>query len=179
MDGIPYLKRQKKRMKKLRSIAILFATVLIVVSCSSDRTQDVQIKKAAEIHKRAIAKHDSIMAILEKQKKQVERNLETETIDSNIQSYKAMLKSLDKSMQLLHDWDNELIGVPGVEHNHDHGHDHNHSHKDDILDDLSDKEILEIQRAYSEHLDKIEDKISEVITTIELYSQNAEETTEK
>jgi ABC-type nickel/cobalt efflux system permease component RcnA len=168
-------------MKKFRSIAVLIATVMIVVSCSTDRTQDVQIKKAADIHLKAVAKHDSILAILEKQKKQVERNLETETIPSNIQSYKAMLKSLDKSMQLLHDWDSELIGVPGVEHNHDHdhGHDHDHSHQDDILDDLSDREILEIQQAYSEHLDKIEDKISEVITTIELYSQNAEETTEK
>lgn len=155
----------------------LIASTLIVVSCSSDRTQDVQIKKAAEIHKKAIAKHDSIMAILKKQKKQVERNLETETIESNIQSYKAMLKSIDKSMVLLNEWDDELIGVPGVEH--DHGHDHDHSHQDDILDDLSDKEILEIQVAYSEHLDKIEDKISEVITTIELYSQDAEETTQK
>jgi len=164
-------------MRRFKSVVIAGVFLLSLASCSSDRSKDVQIQKAAEIHMKAVAKSDSIMAILEEQKAQVERNLETESIPSNIQSYKAMLKSIDKSMTLLNDWNNDLVGVPGLEHDHDHGH--NHSHDEDMLDDLSDKEILEIQIAYSEHLDKIEDKISEVITTIELYSQNAEETTEK
>jgi len=148
-------------------------------SCSSDRSEDVQIKKAAEIHLKAVAKSDSIMKILKSQKKHVQNQLKTETINANVQSYNAMLKSIDRSMSLLKDWNRDVVGVPGLEHEHNHEHDHSHNHDDDMLDDLSDREILELQKAYSEHLDKIEDKISEVITTIELYSQDAEETTQK
>jgi len=170
-------------MRRIKTLAIICSGLILIASCSSDRSQNVQIKKAADIHLKSIAKHDSIMEILVSQKNMVEKRLATETIESNIKSYKAMLKSLDKSMRLLNDWDEDLIGVPGLEHDHDHPHDqqhdHSHHHNDDILEDLSDKEILEIQIAYNEHLDKIEEKISEVTTTIELYSGNAEETKEK
>jgi len=183
MVGIRCLKKQKNQMKRFKSLVVVLVGMLLIVSCSSDRTKNVQIKKAAEIHLKAIAKHDSIMDILVRQKKQVENSLESETMSSNIQSYKAMLKSLEKSMALLNEWDNNLVGVPGLkdehEHGHNHSHDHTHHHNEDILDDMSDREILELQKAYSEHLDKIEDKISEVITTIELYSQDAEETQKK
>jgi len=158
-------------MRMFRNIILVFALALTVVSCSSDRSKNLQIQKAADIHLKAVAKSDSIMKILVRQKKQVQKSLESETIPSNVKSYKAMLKSLNKSITLLNDWNNDVAGVPGLEHEHDHSHDHNHD--EDILDDMSDREILELQKAYSEHLDKIEDKISEVITTIELYSQDA------
>ena len=160
-----------------RIIILVFLGALFALTSCHDRSQDVQIKKAAAIHLKSAAKHDSIKTVVLETRKMVEEKLSKEEIAANQQSYKAMIRSLDKSLYLLETWEEDLVGVPGLEHDHaDHKHDHQN---DDILDDMSDSEILELQKAYSDRMDQIEDKITEVIVTIQLYSQNATTTAQE
>ena len=150
-------------------------TLLILIISCTDRANDVQIKEAAKIHLKATAKQDSIRDILVKEKMKLEALLETESLDTNKQNYKALLSGVNNGIKYLDEWSKDVIGVPGLKHHEGHSH----SHNEEILENMSDREILELQKAYSNKLDTIGVRISEVITTIELYSQNAKKTEEK
>lgn len=151
-------------------VLVVFVLATNLQSCGS-RGENRKIMEAAVIHRDFMQRHDSLFNALTAEKERVTGLLQTEKNKEKIQAYESMNRSLDRSFRLLSSWEEAVIGVPGVEHDHN-GHNHDHSN-DDLIDDMSDKEILELQKAYSMRLDEVNKKIKELLTTIELYSQNA------
>lgn len=173
----PYLK-MKKRRNSMRIIGLMIVGIAIMASCGdSGRSQNRSIKEAAAIHEEILTRHDSIYSALQEKKERIQNRLETQNpTGEKKKSYEAMIRSIDKSFRILGTWEESVVGVPGFEHNHEEGEHHHHDHdhmKEDILDGMSDKEILELQKALKARLEEVAKEIRGLLNTIEMYEGDA------
>ncbi|MEM9051725.1 MAG: hypothetical protein AAGC47_06700 [Bacteroidota bacterium] len=157
-------------------IAAIFG-IIIMVSCGeSGREQNRTIKKAAAIHEEILERYDSLYSALKAEDERIVAELEAGISNTKRKSaYESMKRSIDKSFRLLATWEESVVAVPGVEHHHDHDGEHHHSHdhmKEDIAESMSDKEILELQRALQVRLNEVATGIRGLLNTIEMYDQN-------
>jgi hypothetical protein len=157
---------------------VIFVSVIVIASCA-DRSQNRKIQEAAEVHIRVMERHDTLYAKLEREKGRIEKLLAEERREDRVKVYESMLRSIKKGFRLLESWDESVVGVPGMEreHHHHEGHSHDHSHdhnSDKILSQMSDQEILDLQKAYELKLDEVSNKIHEMLTTIKMYDPNAQ-----
>jgi hypothetical protein len=154
---------------------ILSLGLMVLTSCGdSGRGQNRTIKQAAAIHEEILTRHDSIYSALEREKKRINEQLSSGTLNADKKSaYESMIRSIDKSFRILGTWEESVVGVPGFEHAHEeHGH-HSHDHlKEEIAKGMSDKEILELQQALQGRLEEVSSQINGLLTTIEMYDQN-------
>jgi hypothetical protein len=154
---------------------ILSLGLMVLTSCGdSGRGQNRTIKQAAAIHEEILTRHDSIYSALEREKKRINEQLSSGTLNTDKKSaYESMIRSIDKSFRILGTWEESVVGVPGFEHAHEeHGH-HSHDHlKEEIAKGMSDKEILELQQALQGRLEEVSSQINGLLTTIEMYDQN-------
>ncbi len=159
----------------MRFIMILSLGLMVLTSCGdSGRGQNRTIKQAAAIHEEILTRHDSIYSALEREKKRINEQLSSGTLNTDKKSaYESMIRSIDKSFRILGTWEESVVGVPGFEHAHEeHGH-HSHDHlKEEIAKGMSDKEILELQQALQGRLEEVSSQINGLLTTIEMYDQN-------
>lgn len=159
----------------MRFIMILSLGLMVLTSCGdSGRGQNRTIKQAAAIHEEILTRHDSIYSALEREKKRINEQLSSGTLNADKKSaYESMIRSIDKSFRILGTWEESVVGVPGFEHAHEeHGH-HSHDHlKEEIAKGMSDKEILELQQALQGRLEEVSSQINGLLTTIEMYDQN-------
>lgn len=163
-------------LKNLKiAVGVLLAVVTITAtSCDGGRGQNRKLKEAAEIHRNSMARFDSVYTALEQEKAEVEAKIaRTAPTDERMGAYRAMIRSIDKSMRLLDTWDKSVLGVPGLpESDSVHG---SHGHQDlDKLSELSDKEILELQKAYSSRLNEVITEVNGLLTTIDMYEKDDE-----
>ena len=93
--------------------------------------------------------------------------------DPDRAAYESMKRSLNRSYKLLDSWMDGVADFPGSKHVHDSNSPHKHDpEKERIMEDMSDQEILELQKAYKTRLDEVEMKIKELITTMEMYTKD-------
>jgi ABC-type nickel/cobalt efflux system permease component RcnA len=163
----------------MRIIGLLIIGLTVLMSCGeTGRSQNRAIQEAAAIHEEIMTRHDSIYDALLTKKDRIREKLDTEKPQGEMKtSYEAMIRSIDKSFRILETWEESVVGVPGFEHDHgegDHHHHHHHDHmKEDILKDMSDKEILELQKALKVRLDEVAKEIRGLLTTIDMYDGDA------
>lgn len=167
----PGTKEEKHKMKKSALSILPFLLVAILVAACGDRSENRQVKQAAEIHKEIMQRHDSIYNSLTTKQKWVTEQLESERNEKMVSAYRSMDRSLDRGFKLLASWESAVVGVPGVPHKHHPGH--THSHDEDIVDRMSDKELLDLQKAYKARLDEVEKKVENLLETIDTYMANA------
>ena len=156
-------------------IIAAFFGIIIMVSCGeSGREQNRTIKQAAAIHEEILERYDSLCGALKAEDERIVAELEAGIENAKRKSaYESMKRSIDKSFRLLATWEESVVAVPGVEHDHDGEHHHSHDHlKEDIAENMSDKEILELQRALQVRLDEVATGIGGLLHTIEMYDQN-------
>lgn len=155
-------KTNKKMKKTIGSLALVLSFLFLSLSCG-DRSQNRLIVEASAIHDRMITKHDSLYSMLEKQEKRVDEIL-TEMPESNPDrvAYESMDRSIQRSYKLLESWREALEDEPSPS---------NYSGKGENSKKRSDKEILDIQKAYSTRLDEVGVKINELVTTMEMYTK--------
>ncbi len=160
-------------MKKCTLFKVIpFIFIVILIASCGDRSENRQVKQAAEIHKEIMQRHDSIYERLNEKQKWVSKKLETESDRKMISAYESMDRSLDRGFKLLASWESAVVGVPGIPHDHHPGH--SHSHDEDVVDRMSDKELLELHKAYKARLDEVEKKIDNLIDTIDTYMADAQ-----
>jgi len=153
--------------------------LMLLASCGeTGRGQNRSVKEAAQIHEEIMTRHDSIYNALENEKNRITSKMSTYRGNEEKEKiYNAMLRSIDKSFRILGTWEESVVGVPGFEHKHEDGDHHHHHHdhmKEDIVNEMSDKEILELQRALKTRLDEVSKEIRGLLTTIEMYESNAQ-----
>jgi hypothetical protein len=172
---IRFPKKEKKKVN-MRWIIILSLGLVVMASCGdSARGDNRTIKEAATIHEEILTRHDSIYSALTKEKKRISAELEAGISRKDKKSaYESMIRSIDKSFRALSSWEESVVAVPGFEHKHTGEH-HHHSHdpmKEEIAASMSDKEILELQRALRSRLGEVSTQIRGLLLTIESYDQN-------
>lgn len=163
----------KRKIAISATFLFLLAISLTWFACDSGRGQNRVLREAAQIHTETMARYDSVYAALEAEKTEVEAKIaRTDPTDERMKAYESMIRSIDKSMRLLDGWDEAVIGVPGLkESNTAH---HHHNHQDDAkLSELSDKEILKLQKAYRTRLNEVITQVNGLLTTIEMYENDA------
>lgn len=100
-------------------------TLILFVSCSGHSKPDPQLEEAFRIHKEALQVEKEARDLLEKLPE-----------DSDAKS---------KIEARLRSWDENLIEVPGFEHDHSHDHHgHDHSHGSDV--ELAPEDMLAVQK---------------------------------
>jgi len=167
--------RKKENRSSMRLLVILSTIVTVIASCGdSSRADNRTIKEASQIHEEILTRHDSIFSALTEEKERISAALESGISNKDKKSaYQSMLRSIDKSFRVLATWEESVVAVPGFEHNHDGEHHHSHDHmKEEIAASMSDKEILELQRALQDRLGEVSTQIRGLLLTIESYDQN-------
>lgn len=162
-------------VRAVRILSFLFF-VAIIASCGG-KSANRKLVEAAEIHKEMMARHDSIYhALIDKRKEINERFAELGAVDKS--ANESMLRSISKSLELLHGWEASVVGVPGFEfeyhHHHAEGEEHNHDHgnkNDEILRGMSDQEVLDLQKALKGRLNEVAVEIYNLLDTIKMYEE--------
>ncbi|WP_258101909.1 hypothetical protein [Marinoscillum pacificum] len=118
-----------------RSLILL---ALIIVACS--HSSDDLLKEAAQVHNLSVKIGEHVAQKIQA----IEEYAQTEA-DSLIRPQ--LLDSVIILNEQLSDWENELVEVPGNEHE---GHDHDHHHE--VSMELTPQMILEIQREINQRI---------------------------
>lgn len=164
---------------RLRMIAAAAAMCAAFVACDG-KAGNRQLREAAAVHEEILATHDSIYHRLADKRDEINARIDGLPPDKK-SANESMLRSIKKSMDILNTWEESLVGVPGYEfehhhhHDHDHGDGHHHHHhgreNDKMLRGMSDKEILELQKALRSRLNEVKAEIDNLMDTIEMYER--------
>lgn len=159
-------------------MAAAAAMSVVFVACEG-KSGNRQLREAAAVHEEILATHDSIYHRLVDKREEINARIDALPPDKR-SANESMLRSIKKSMNILNSWEESLVGVPGYEfeHHHDHDHgdggDHHHHHErenDQMLRGMSDKEILELQKALRSRLKEVKAEIDNLMDTIEMYER--------
>lgn len=126
---------------------LIITSMLWITACGDSSKKDAELlNEASLLHNEAVAIASDIQAHL--------NQLES---DSTIS-----VDSLKVWKQLLTQWNEELVEIPGNDHEHDHcdGHDHDHDHHHhQPADQVTAAEMLLIQRDMKERIEQISYRI--------------------
>ena len=133
-------------MKITHTLTIISAAIALTFSaCSSDHSHEVSSEKSEAITIHDQCKVDS----KEFHKKLANQFSNTPKTDSSF----IYLVELDARYVV---WKKSLVKLPGTQCNHAEGEEHVHDHEaESALEKLTDDELLELQKAIREELDKI------------------------
>lgn len=155
--------------------AVIFALVagIAIASCGG-KGSNRKIMEAGEIHVSMMMKYDSVYHRLNDEKQRVSDALGTMDVsDKRRPAYESMLRSIDRGLSLIGGWESAVVGVPGVQtdihHHHSSDHEHHHHDNDAILDNMTDQEILDLQKAYNTKLNEVVKEINTLLETIQQY----------
>lgn len=142
-----------------------FLLIMLFLSTScGNRSENKLIVEAASIHEKMIAKHDSLESMLQEQEKRVNAILDKMPASNPDRvAYESMERSINRSYELLNKWKTALDNEPSHL---------SYTGKGENARNRSDKEILDIQKAYSTRLDEVGMKINELLTTVEMYTKD-------
>jgi hypothetical protein len=164
-------------MRKMK-MTLLLAMALLTLGFAGceGKSGNRQLKEAAAIHEEVLLKYDSIYHTLTDKREEINDrigSLDAERRSAN----ESMLRSIKKSLDILEGWEESLVGVPGYdfEQSHQHGEEgHNHKHaneNDAMLRGMSDKEVLELQKALRGRLNEVAVEIGNLMDTIKMYEK--------
>ncbi|MEL6675556.1 MAG: hypothetical protein AAFR61_25335 [Bacteroidota bacterium] len=119
---------------------VLGISLMVLVACQNNE-KDPHLEDAFKVHQMALKVRDS-----------VEMELKAIPLDSLTGEQQQMVKQLEEAV---HQWEDQLVEVPGFEHaeGHDHNHDHDHDHaKEELMENLPPLEILKLQEALAQEV---------------------------
>lgn len=126
---------------------LILTSVIWITACGGSSEKEKQLlSEASAVHNQAVALARDLKTHLE----QLEMD-STVSVDS-VRLWK----------QLLAQWNEELVEVPGNEHEHDHEHDHDHSHDHHhhgSSDQVTASEMLDIQRDMKERIEQLNKRV--------------------
>ena len=125
---------------------LIMTCALWVTACGGTSKKDTELlNEASLLHNEAVAIAGDLKVYLSQLEK-----------DSTVS-----VDSLKVWRQLLTQWNEELVEVPGNEHEHDHddGHDHDHDHHHQPADQVTAAEMLLIQRDMKERIELLSNRV--------------------
>jgi len=140
------------------SIYFLLSASLCVCLASCGDKKSPKMEEAGKIHLESMAIEetlheqvegiDSLKIVLQEKRKNLTDAAATASLDSTV----AMLDAVAKSFET---WEENLVEVPGLAHEHHHheGEEHHHDHKP--APNVSSEQMLEIQKEIKANIEKI------------------------
>lgn len=137
------------------------ACCLLLTSCGDKK--DPKMEEAGKIHLEAMEIEetlheqvegiDSLKIVLNDKKKTVTDAAAVASIDSTVAALDAVAKSFEE-------WEENLVEVPGLAHEHHHheGEEHHHDHKP--APDVSGDQMIEIQKEIKANIQKIKSDLA-------------------
>ncbi|HAA11801.1 MAG TPA: hypothetical protein DCE41_08935 [Cytophagales bacterium] len=114
--------------------AIVLGLLVLISACGGEKTSE-ELQEAFQLHEEALK--------IRQQAEEKVGELVAITDSVFIQTHQADLEALQES---LHEWDEQLVEVPGFEEEHDHNHEGHDHHDHNAAPELSPKEHLDIQQ---------------------------------
>lgn len=144
-------------MPIFQSIVLPLILLWLAVACgpSSDK-KDPLLLEAADYHNQAIG----IMEVVEPQLDRID-SLKTVILASNTPAAKASVATLDSLKAAFSEWENNLVEVPGMPHDHSHEHGP-HKHADATLNDLPANQMRDLQREMLSNIRRIQTRLDQV-----------------
>ncbi|WKN44175.1 hypothetical protein [Tunicatimonas pelagia] len=137
-------------------LALTLGMTSLVVACGDSKKTDENLQQAFELHQEAV----EIRQMADKQIDQLKANEDSLFVNT----YTADLESISRSLK---EWDEQLVEVPGFEHDHDHdhdhsGHDHDHDHDHGEQTKLTPEQHLQVQQHLLEEIKAIAEEVNQV-----------------
>lgn len=144
----------------MKKIFALLMVATAFMACG-EQTAKEQPKEKSEVIIEAEATHEKMLQVkgevlqklhdtIEGHEKRIEMYASDPERADFVQELTERLAKLEALHDEIHEWEHNIVEIPGHAHTHDHddhGHDHNHDHAQDrVLEGLSDQEHLDIQR---------------------------------
>lgn len=124
---------------------LILTSMIWITACGGASEKEKQLlNEASAVHNQAVA---------------LARDLKTHLAQLEMDST-VSVDSVKLWRQLLDQWNEELVEVPGNEHEHDHDHDHSHDHHHHgSPDQVTASEMLDIQRDMKERIEQLNNRI--------------------
>lgn len=138
-----------------------YAALLLLAcltACSSSDKKDPLLQEAAQYHQQAT----EIQALVEPQIKQID-SLKNVLRAQNSPQATARVATLDSLKTAFEEWEENLVEVSGIPHNHSHEHGkggHSHKHADATLKDLPAAQMRDLQREMLDNIRQIQARLS-------------------
>ncbi len=163
-------------MKVFLQKATALITILAVTTACGGRGDNKKLQEAKAIHTSFMQTYDSTYFALEEEQTRVIKLIaKTPETDERYSAYQSMKRSIDKSFGLLKSWQEAVVPVPGMEHDHDSHAPHDHDPaREATVKGMSDQEILDLQKAYKTRLDEVSTEINNLLETIQNYQTRAQ-----
>ncbi len=138
---------------------LIALSLWLLIACQGDEP-DPQLTEAFAAHQLALRTHDSLRHELE--------TLPTQSLTT------AQQQELTRLQQARQQWQTNLVEVPGFEHAEEHSHDHQHDHATDALQGLPPAEILSVQQALVQEVQRLLDDARRLLVKIEQTSSTSQ-----
>ncbi len=158
----------------MRNIFLPLSALMVgLIMASCQEKESPQLKEAAAIHNEAHEIMESIepeMASLDSLQSQLSNKKIAVTDTAAVA---AAIASLDKVKMDFKAWEENLVTVPGVEHDHEHEHEHkdgeheHHHHEHKKAPDATPEQHLEIQKEIKKNIEQIQSELKSAKTQAE------------
>lgn len=157
-------------MKKFSLIVL--AAVMLAACGEAPKEKSESMKKAEEVHETLVKLSGDVADMMHAKIGDLEAKMEGATAQGD--SLMAVkLDSLNQRLESLHskfhEWEENMVEIPGHAHSHDHDHehgehcDHDHDHEQNkIMEGISDEEHLEIQQEQLRQIEELKKEIETV-----------------
>lgn len=129
-----------------------------LAACSSTDKKDPLLVEAAQYHQQAT----EIQAAIEPQLEQVD-SLKKALLTQKSPEAATRIVALDSLKTAFEEWEENLVEVPGMPHNHTHEHGkggHSHKHADATLKDLPAEQMRDLQRETLNNIRQIQNRLN-------------------
>ncbi|GAB3720890.1 hypothetical protein [Spirosoma lituiforme] len=133
----------------------------ILVACSPSDKKDPLLAEATQYHQQAT----DIQAVVEPQIEQID-SLKTILSAQKTAAAQARATTLDSLKAAFADWEENLVEVPGMPHNHTHEHGEHHHHTDATLKDLPAEQMRDLQHETLKSIQQIQSRLDAVTKSI-------------
>ena len=148
-------------MKKLLTAPVLLL-ITCLTACSSSTKKDPLLEEAAQYHQQAT----ELQGVVEPKIEQID-SLKTAMLAQKLPNAPTRAATLDSLKKAFEEWEENLVEVPGMPHNHSHkngDHEHHHHH-DAMLKGLPADQMRDLQRETLNNIRQIQKRFDEVAIT--------------
>ncbi|MCH2197478.1 MAG: hypothetical protein MK081_01745 [Flavobacteriales bacterium] len=147
--------------------SLLVATALLT-SCGNSHEKSETIKEAEQVHETLLSLSGEVADMMHHKVDDLQGKIETAVAEGDTlmaEQLQALNGKLDGLHAKFHEWEENMVEIPGHNHTHAPGEecDHDHDHEQNaIMEGLSDAEHLEIQQEQLKQLEELKKEIEAI-----------------
>lgn len=138
--------------------------IFTLVACHNHE-DSATMKEAKKVHEGMIKLQAQMEETIGAKTSQIQDQLDAKLAEGDslaAEQLQGLRNQIDSWHNALHQWEEEMVEIPGHAHTHADGEEHDHSSHAGTLEGLSDEEILEIQNELAKKLDSIKSGVEQI-----------------